>query len=49
MAFIAYYFHWSKDVVMNLEHSERIRWCREISAINEKTGNVEKKKNVFDI
>lgn len=37
VAFIAYYFHWPCDEVMNLEHSERRRWCEEISKINRKT------------
>lgn len=34
MAFIAHHFHWSRDQLMTLEHRERRRWCREISAIN---------------
>jgi len=34
MAFIAYHFHWSYGELMQLEHSERRRWCREISSIN---------------
>ena len=34
MAFIAYHFHWSHDDLMQLEHRERRRWCREISSIN---------------
>ena len=34
MAFIAHHFHWSHSDLMNLEHRERRRWCREISAIN---------------
>jgi hypothetical protein len=34
MAFIAHHFHWSRDQLMRLEHRERRRWCREISAIN---------------
>ena len=34
MAFIAYHFHWSYGEIMQLEHRERRRWCREISAIN---------------
>jgi hypothetical protein len=34
MAFIAYHFHWSYSEIMQLEHHERRRWCREISAIN---------------
>ncbi|NHZ64606.1 DUF6760 family protein [Massilia genomosp. 1] len=34
MAFIAMHFHWSHSDLMQLEHRERRRWCREISAIN---------------
>jgi hypothetical protein len=34
MAFIACHFHWSYGEVMSLEHPERRRWCREISAVN---------------
>jgi hypothetical protein len=34
MAFIAVHFHWGRDQLMRLEHAERRRWCREISAIN---------------
>jgi len=34
MAFIAHHFHWSHEVLMKLDHLERRRWCREISAIN---------------
>lgn len=34
MAFIAYHFHWPYGEIMQLEHHERRRWCREISTIN---------------
>jgi hypothetical protein len=34
MAFIAYHFHWDREEIMQLEHAERRRWCREISEIN---------------
>ena len=34
MAFIAYHFHWPRTELMELEHSERRRWCEEISQIN---------------
>ena len=34
MAFIASHFHWDRNALMGLEHCERRRWCREISAIN---------------
>jgi hypothetical protein len=36
VAFIAYYFHWSHDQVMEMPHSERKKWCEEISKINKK-------------
>lgn len=34
VAFIAYYFHWPHDQVMQLPHAQRRRWCEEISIIN---------------
>jgi hypothetical protein len=34
MAFIAHHFHWAPGDLMQLEHRERRRWCREISHIN---------------
>lgn len=34
MAFIAHHFHWSSETLLTMEHGERRRWCREISAIN---------------
>ena len=36
VAFIAYYFHWGYEEIMNMEHKERTRWCEEISAMNKK-------------
>ncbi len=49
MAFIAYYFHWSHEKIMHLEHKERQRWCQEISQINQKLNGEEAKKNIFDV
>lgn len=34
MAFIAAHFHWSSETLLTMEHCERRRWCREISAMN---------------
>jgi hypothetical protein len=34
MAFIAAHFHWSRESLLEMEHGERRRWCREISAVN---------------
>ena len=36
VAFVAYHFHWSPEAVLDLEHDERRRWVKEISAINER-------------
>lgn len=34
VAFIAYHFHWDRDRIMKMEHSERRMWAKEISNIN---------------
>lgn len=49
MAFLAYYFHWSQKEIMELEHKERLRWCKEVSKINEKLNGDDQKKNIFDV
>ena len=36
VAYIAYHFHWPLEQILNLEHSDRRRWAREISEINER-------------
>ena len=43
MAFLAYYLHWSDQALMALDHWERRRWCREVSAINQKLSGDDKK------
>jgi len=35
-AFVAYHFNWDLATVLDLPHSERKRWCVEISHINER-------------
>jgi hypothetical protein len=47
MAFIAYHFHWSHAELMNVEHSERRRWCEEISRINRKLSD--EPENIFAV
>lgn len=51
MSFIAYYFHWSNEDVLKLDHSARRRWCEEISAINSSLNPSEnkKEKSIFDL
>lgn len=36
VAFVAYHFHWPREEVLNLEHSERRAWVQQISSINRK-------------
>jgi hypothetical protein len=47
MAFIAFHFHWSHAELMALEHAERRRWCREISAINRRLDEQPEPLNPF--
>jgi uncharacterized protein DUF6760 len=47
MAFIAYHFHWTNTELMTLEHAERRRWCRQISAINRQQNG--ESSNPFEI
>lgn len=49
VAFIAYYFHWPHEQIMNLEHRDRKKWCDEISKINRKMNGEKEKKNIFDV
>lgn len=34
VAYIAYYFHWPMEQVLEMEHGERQRWVEEIAKIN---------------
>ncbi len=34
VAFIAYYFHWPMETILDLQHTDRRGWVEEISAIN---------------
>ena len=34
VAYLAYYFHWSRDQIMKMEHPERLQWVAEIAKIN---------------
>ncbi|TAM54879.1 MAG: hypothetical protein EPN57_04505 [Paraburkholderia sp.] len=41
IAFIAYHLHWSRADILSMAHSERRRWCEEISKINDKINAAE--------
>lgn len=47
MTFLSYYLHWSRDEVMRLNHLERRRWCKEVSAVNQKLSGSEQKSIEF--
>jgi hypothetical protein len=34
VAYVAYYFHWGREEILHMEHTERARWVREIARIN---------------
>lgn len=36
VAYLAYYFHWPYDQIMNMDHVERQRWVRELARINQR-------------
>jgi hypothetical protein len=36
VAYIAYYFHWSLDEILELEHNDRRQWATRIAGINRK-------------
>ena len=34
VAYVAYHFHWPLDDILDLEHSRRLQYVREIAKIN---------------
>ena len=34
VAYLAYYFHWPYDEILQLEHRDRQRWVAEVARIN---------------
>lgn len=51
MSFISYYFHWSMEEVMRLDHLSRRRWCSEISNIHKSLNPSDhnKEKSIVDM
>jgi hypothetical protein len=35
IAYVAYYFHWQREDILNLEHFERQKWIAEIEKIQQ--------------
>ena len=34
IAYVAYYLHWARDDILDLEHAERQRYVTQIAALN---------------
>ncbi len=49
VAFLAYYFHWDYETIMNMEHRDRQRWCEEVSKINRNLNSNSNEKSILDI
>lgn len=41
LAFLAYHLHWSYDELLHMDHTERRRWCDEVSRIHRRLAEVE--------
>lgn len=51
MSFISYYFHWSSEEVLSLDHESRRKWCDEISKINRSINpsSEQQEKSILDM
>jgi len=36
MAYLAYHLHWAQNQLLDMEHSDRLRWVEEVSRINQR-------------
>ena len=47
---MGYYLHWGYEELMAMEHRERLRFCREVSRINDQMNQeTQGRKNIFDV
>ncbi|PBC75961.1 hypothetical protein BX265_0657 [Streptomyces sp. TLI_235] len=37
ISYLAYHLHWSLDQLLELEHGDRIRFLRQVAALNERS------------
>ena len=38
VAYIAYFFHWQPDAILEMDHRSRLQWVKEIADINQRLG-----------
>jgi hypothetical protein len=43
VAYLAYYFHWSHDRILALEHAQRQTWVDELAKINRRLNSGNKR------
>jgi hypothetical protein len=48
VAFVAYHFHWPPETIVSLEHGDRQRWVKEISAINQRMNSERSNETDFE-
>ncbi|WP_420717444.1 DUF6760 family protein [Leptolyngbya sp. NK1-12] len=36
VAYLAYHFHWSQEVLVEMEHRERRQWVAEVARMNQR-------------
>jgi hypothetical protein len=44
VAFVAYYLHWPAEQIMSMDHRERQRWVAEVSKINQRLNDSDKRE-----
>ena len=49
VAFLAYYFHWDHQSLLEMDHIERRKWCDEASKINKTLSADKGEKNIFEV
>lgn len=47
ISFMAYYFHWSQEEILNMSHRERLNYLDEISRINRSLNK--DNSNIFEL
>ena len=50
IAFLAYYLHWDRSTLLELDHRERRRFCDEVSRIHRATGaGAKRERSLLDL
>jgi hypothetical protein len=44
VAYVAYYFHWPYEQIMQMDHIERRQWVSEVSKMNQRLNDASKEQ-----